>query len=114
MQSKISFSVQCRILHDFGGNTSFSLGKAKLSDLHAEMNRTVEYARRNGDQAVIFEKIIKTVEKPIEAKGSFVQFVPKFKYNVYYGEDKVDQKFYKPFKHRGSGRQGNSLQKSFK
>lgn len=113
-KSKIRYSVQYRTLHSFGGTTGSSLGSSKLSDLHTKMNELVEESKRDNDQAVLFEQIIKTVETPVESKGSFVQFVPKFQNGVYYGEDAVDREFYKPLKHRGSGRQGNSLQKSFK
>lgn len=103
-KSKIWYTVNYRILHGLGGISASSLGNSKLSDLHVKMDKLIDYAKRNDDKAVIFEQIIKTVETPIESKGSFFQFVPKFSPDVYYGEEKVNQEFYKPFKHRGSGR----------
>jgi hypothetical protein len=110
----IVFSVQYKILYKFGSFLSSSLSSDSLEGLRKLMVNRVESARNNDTEAILFEPIVKTIISKTEARGSFVQFVPKLSTGVYYGEETVSQECYKPFKHRGSGRQGNSLQKSLK
>ena len=119
MKSETSYSVQYRVIHGFRTSTSSSLNCPTLKELRDEMERLIQSETMQATnfipiQAIIFERIVKTVKTKIETKGSFIQFVKKFDKRAYYGEDEVDKEFYKPLKHRGSGRQGNSLQKSFK
>ena len=114
MKTRTTYSTQYHVYYEFGGSLSAGLKADSLVELKALMRELANHAGQHGDQAITFEPIVKTVETKIETKGHFVQFVKKLQNGVYYGDHKIDQEFYKPLKHRGSGRQGNSLQKSFK
>lgn len=98
MKIHTKYRVSYQILCAGGGTLSSSLESNSIDGLLDKMRELVNESENDREQAVLFEPIEEVTVTKLESKGSFVQFVPKFKFNVYYGEDVVDSKFYKPLK----------------